>query len=78
VAERVRVDDTAVNGFDVNFVRHERQSSIGAGEGEGESLTATTNPRCSCHPLAVGRSRLSRQPLASAHCRFDAAGAVTS
>jgi hypothetical protein len=30
VAERVRVDDTAVNGFDVNFVRHERQSSIGA------------------------------------------------
>jgi hypothetical protein len=35
VAERVRVDDTAVNGFDVNFVRHERQSSIGAGEVEG-------------------------------------------
>jgi hypothetical protein len=35
VAERVRVDDTAVNGFDVNFVRHGRQSSIGAGEVEG-------------------------------------------
>ena len=28
VAERVGVDDTAVNGFDVNFVSHVRQSSI--------------------------------------------------
>jgi hypothetical protein len=28
VAERVGVDDSAVDGFDVNFVSHERQSSI--------------------------------------------------
>ena len=42
VAERVRVDDTAVNGFDVNFVRHERQSSIGAGKVEGSDPSGPT------------------------------------